>query len=216
MHATHGEGGGGDVRARVSSRVRRDSPRGQAYIATTMAIGDVVFGRIWALEPAREADWDALYADQLPRVYNYFRYRVGDGAVAEDLTSLTFEKAWVARNRYRRDLAAFSTWLMSIARNVAIDHYRRRRDHAPLEAAGHVAGGDDPHEQVERREAFERLSRLLNELSDRDRDLVALKYGAELTNRAIAKQLKLTETNVGTLLHRAVTKLRAGWDREGA
>lgn len=216
MHATHGEGGGGDVRARVSSHVRRDSPGGRAYIATTMAIGDVVFGRIWALEPAREADWDALYADQLPRVYNYFRYRVGDGAVAEDLTSLTFEKAWVARNRYRRDLAAFSTWLMSIARNVAIDHYRRRRDHAPLEAAGHVAGGDDPHEQVERREAFERLSRLLNELSDRDRDLVALKYGAELTNRAIAKQLKLTETNVGTLLHRAVTKLRAGWDREGA
>jgi len=188
-----------------------------------MAIGDVVFGRIWALEPAREADWDALYADQLPRVYNFFRYRVGDGAVAEDLTSLTFEKAWVARNRYRRDLAAFSTWLMSIARNVAIDHYRRRRTrpldgypHAPLEAAEHVAGGVDPHERVEQREAFERLSRLMNELPDRDRELVALKYGAELTNRAIAKQLKLTETNVGTLLHRAVTKLRAGWDREGA
>jgi len=216
MHVTHGEGGGGDVRARVRSRVRRDSPGGRAYIATTMAIGDVVFGRIWALEPAREADWDALYADQLPRVYNYFRYRVGDGAVAEDLTSLTFEKAWVARNRYRRDLAAFSTWLMSIARNVVIDHYRRRRDHAPLDAAAHVAGGDDPPEQVERQEACERLSRLMNELSERDRDLVALKYGAELTNRAIAKQLKLTETNVGTLLHRAVTKLRAGWMKEGA
>ena len=181
-----------------------------------MAIGDVVFGRFWALEPAQEADWDALYADQLPRVYNYFRYRVGDGAVAEDLTSLTFEKAWVARNRYRRDLAAFSTWLMSIARNVAIDHYRRRRDHAPLEMAEHVAGGDDPHREVERRETFERLARLLNELPERDRELVSLKYGAELTNRAIARQLKLTETNVGTLLHRAVQKLRAGWDREGA
>jgi RNA polymerase sigma-70 factor (ECF subfamily) len=181
-----------------------------------MAIGDVVFGRIWALEPAREADWDALYADQLPRVYNYFRYRVGDGAVAEDLTSLTFEKAWVARNRYRRDLAAFSTWLMAIARNVAIDHHRRRRDHAPLEAAELVASGADPLQQAEHREAVERLSRLLGQLPDRDRELVALKYGAELTNRAIAKQMKLTETNVGTLLHRAVLKLRAEWDREGA
>ena len=181
-----------------------------------MAIGDVVFGRFWALEPAREADWDALYADQLPRVYNYFRYRVGDGAVAEDLTSLTFEKAWVARNRYRRDLAAFSTWLMSIARNVAIDHYRRRRDHAPLEAAAVVSGGDDPHRLVERREELERLVKLLGQLPDRDRELVSLKYGAELTNRAIAKQMKLTETNVGTLLHRAVQKLRAEWDREGA
>jgi RNA polymerase sigma-70 factor (ECF subfamily) len=181
-----------------------------------MAIGDMVFGRIWALEPAREADWDALYADQLPRVYNFFRYRVGDGAIAEDLTSLTFEKAWVARNRYRRDLASFSTWLMTIARNVAIDHHRRRRDHAPLEAAEHVSGGIDPHQEVERREAFERLSRLLGQLPDRDRELVSLKYGAELTNRAIAKQMRLTETNVGTLLHRAVQRLRAEWDREGA
>ena len=178
-----------------------------------MAIGDVVFGRIWALDPAREADWDALYADQLPRVYNYFRYRVGHGAVAEDLTSLTFEKAWAARNRYRRDLAAFSTWLMSIARNVAIDHYRRRREHAPLEAAGLVASGDDPHAQAEQRENLERLLKLLGQLPDRDRELVALKYGADLTNRAIAKQMKLTETNVGTLLHRAVTKLRAGWQQ---
>ena len=181
-----------------------------------MAIGDMVFGRIWALEPAREADWDALYADQLPRVYNFFRYRVGDGAVAEDLTSLTFEKAWVARNRYRRDLAAFSTWLMTIARNVAIDHHRRRRDHAPLEAAENVASGIDPLQQVERRESLVKLSRLLGQLPDRDRELVALKFGADLTNRAIAKQMRLTETNVGTLLHRAVQKLRAEWDREGA
>jgi RNA polymerase sigma-70 factor (ECF subfamily) len=99
---------------------------------------------------------------------------------------------------------------------VAIDHYRRRRDHAPLEAAGHVAAGDDPQQRVEQREALERLSRLLGRLSDRDRELVSLKYGAELTNRAIAKQMKLTETNVGTLLHRLVQRLRADWDREGA
>ena len=181
-----------------------------------MAIGDMVFGGSWALHPAREADWDALYADQLPRVYNYFRYRVGSGPVAEDLTSLTFEKAWTARHRYRRDLAAFSTWLMTIARNVATDHYRRRRDHAPLEAAEHVAGGEDPQALAVRREQHERLLRLLTALPERDRELVSLKYGADLTNREIARQLRLTETNVGTLLHRAVLKLRAEWDEEGA
>lgn len=180
-----------------------------------MAIGDMVFGGAWALHPAREADWDALYADQLPRVYNYFRYRVGSGPVAEDLTSLTFEKAWTARHRYRRDLAAFSTWLMTIARNVATDHYRRRREHAPLEAAEHVAGGEDPHSIAVRREEMDQLARLLADLNERDRDLVSLKYGAGLTNRVIARQLGLTETNVGTLLHRVVLKLRAGWD-EGA
>ncbi len=181
-----------------------------------MAIGDAVFGRIWALDPAREADWDALYADQLPRVYNFFRYRVGDGAVAEDLTSHTFEKAWVARHRYRRHLASFSTWLLAIARNLATDHYRRRREHVPIELAHDVATGDTPEEALTRREDFARLSRLLEALPERDRELVSLKYGAGLTNRTIARLTRLTETNVGSILHRAVQKLRAGWEHEGA
>ena len=74
----------------------------------------------------------------------------------------------------------------------------------------------EPHEGLERREMFGRLLQLLEELPERDRELISLKYGAGLTNRAIAKHLRLTETNVGTLLHRAVQKLRAGWPEEGA
>ena len=87
-----------------------------------MAMNQALLAKTWALNPARDADWDALYADQLPRVYNFFRYRVGDGAVAEDLTSVTFEKAWRSRDRYRRDLAGFRTWLLAIAPNVSTDH----------------------------------------------------------------------------------------------
>jgi RNA polymerase sigma-70 factor (ECF subfamily) len=172
-----------------------------------------VTGRGWTLSPAREAEWDALYEEQLPRVYNYFRFRVGDGAVAEDLTSATFEKAWRARQRYRHDLAAFGTWLLVIARNVAIDHYRSRREHAPLEAAERVPGGEDPGDLAERRAEFARLARLLEALPERERDLVALKFGAGWTNRAIARAMHLGESNVGTLLHRTVQALRAGWTK---
>jgi RNA polymerase sigma-70 factor (ECF subfamily) len=172
-----------------------------------------VTGRGWTLSPAREADWDALYEQQLPRVYNYFRFRVGDGPVAEDLTSATFEKAWRARQRYRHDLAAFGTWLLVIARNVAIDHYRSRRPHAPLEAAEHLPGGEDPGDLAERRAEFAQLTRLLEALPERERDLVALKFGAGWTNRAIARAMNLGESNVGTLLHRTVQALRAGWTK---
>ena len=160
---------------------------------------------------ATEADWDALYAEQLPRVYNFFRYRFGNEAVAEDLTSITFEKAWQARNRYRRDLGAFSTWILTIARNVAVDHYRRHRPHEPLEAAHAVHGGETPEDLAERRSDIERLSRLLGELPERERDLVALKYGAGMTNRAIARLTQLSESNVGTILHRTIEGLRADW-----
>jgi RNA polymerase sigma-70 factor (ECF subfamily) len=164
--------------------------------------------------PATDEDWDALYAEQLPRVYNFFRYRVGDGADAEDLTSVTFEKAWRARHRYRRDLSAFSTWLLVIAPNLAIDHFRRRREHEPLESAEHAAAGPTPEDLAVRRSENERLGRLLAALTDRDRELLALKYGAGLTNRAIARHTGLTESNVGTLVHRAIAALRADW-KEG-
>jgi Sigma-70 region 2 len=62
-------------------------------------------------------DWDRIYLDLAPRVYNYFRYRLGREHDVEDLTSRAFEKAWAAREQYRRDLAGFSTWLFKIAQN---------------------------------------------------------------------------------------------------
>jgi RNA polymerase sigma-70 factor (ECF subfamily) len=177
-----------------------------------MAIESAAVGRLvgW-ISPAREADWDALYAEQLPRIYNFFRYRVGHGPEAEDLTSITFEKAWRARGRYRRDLAGFTTWLLSIARNVAVDHYRSRRQHAPLEAASTVAAPGTPEDEAERRSNMARLSELIGRLHDRERELLALKYGAGITNRSIARLTGLSESNVGTILHRAVESLRSQW-----
>ena len=179
-----------------------------------MAIEQAAMNRLWTWAvPAREEDWDALYAAELPRVYNFFRYRVGDGPVAEDLTSIAFEKAWRARARYRRDLSAFSTWLFTIARNVAVDHFRQQRLHVPLEEAADLPGGATPEELAERRSDIEWLGRLLSKLPERERELVSLKYGAGLTNRAIARLSGLSESNVGTILHRTVVGLRADWNQ---
>jgi RNA polymerase sigma-70 factor (ECF subfamily) len=173
---------------------------------------ELAMSRWWTwVVPAREADWDALYAAELPRVYNFFRYRVGAGPVAEDLASVTFEKAWKARHRYRRDLSAFSTWLMTIARNVAVDHYRQRRAFVPLEEAAHVAAAGTPEQLAEHRSDVEQLGRLLERLPERERELLALKYGAGMTNRGIARMTGLSESNVGTILHRTVQGLRAEW-----
>jgi RNA polymerase sigma-70 factor (ECF subfamily) len=164
---------------------------------------------------AREADWDALYAEQLPRVYKFLRYRVGPDD-AEDLTARVFLKAWTKRHRYRRDLAAFGTWLLVIARNEAIDHLRSRKEHEPLESADPVAAGDRPEERAGRHDDARRLTRFLRALPERERELLALKYGAGLTNRAIAKLSGLTESHVGTLLHRTIESLRRAWREEGA
>src|SRR5918999_3380626 len=96
---------------------------------------------------AAEPDWDQVYTEQLPRVLNFFRYRLGHTADVEDLTARTFEKAWRARHRYRSDVAGFSTWLLTIARNVAIDHLRARQRYEPLDAVAAVPSPDVTPEQ---------------------------------------------------------------------
>jgi RNA polymerase sigma-70 factor (ECF subfamily) len=168
-------------------------------------------GRLVRWPLVAEPDWDAVYAEHLPRVYNFFRYRFGNAADAEDLTARTFEKAWIARHRYRRDIATFATWLMTIARRVALDYGRSRREHVPLDAVAPLAASDTPEDETLRRSDGNRLAALLATLPERDRELLALKYGAGMTNRAIASATGLSESNVGTILHRAVLSLRARW-----
>jgi RNA polymerase sigma-70 factor, ECF subfamily len=163
-----------------------------------------------------ELDWDALYADLAPRVYNYFRfrigrYRLGSAADVEELTSRTFERAWRSRAHYRHDLAGFSTWLFKIAQNVGIDYRSGWRNHLPLDAATDIAVDGTPELHAELSSDLARLAKLTASLPERERELIALKYGASLNNRLIAGLTGLSESNVGTLLHRLVRTLRTQW-----
>jgi len=161
---------------------------------------------------AKEIDWEVAYKEYLPRVYNFFRFRVGDGTLAEDLTSTTFEKAWRGRLRFKRDLGAFSTWLFTIARNVAVDYFRRYEQDLPLDAIREPADSASLEEAVQRNHDFAQLNSLLSQLPVREQELVAFKYGAGLNNREIARLTRLSESNVGIILYRAVEKLRLGMD----
>jgi RNA polymerase sigma-70 factor (ECF subfamily) len=161
--------------------------------------------------PAQELDWNAVYTDQLPRIYNYFRFRLGTSHDIEELTSRTFEKAWRARGQYRRDLAGFSTWLFAIARNVVIDQLRTDSLQRRTAALCDPSEQPTPEDGALRGSDMARLAALTADLADRHRELLALKYGAALTNREIARITGLTESNVGTTLMRIVDRLRAQW-----
>jgi RNA polymerase sigma-70 factor, ECF subfamily len=156
-------------------------------------------------------DWNQIYLDLAPRVYNYFRYRLGQERGVEDLTSRTFEKAWTARGQYRRDLAGFSTWLFKIAQNLIVDHVRSQRNHVSIDHAVDAIANESAENSLERSSDLSRLASLTRELPPRDRELVALKYGAGMSNRDIARLTGLTESNVGSILHRLVQNLRARW-----
>jgi RNA polymerase sigma-70 factor (ECF subfamily) len=161
-----------------------------------------------------DTDWASAYEELLPKVYHYFCLRIGDRLEAEDLTAATFERAWRDRERYRHDLGTFTNWLFGIARHVAIAYFRQKKQEESV-AESEVKAADRPTEETAARQAeFERFASRLTSLPAREREIFSLKYGAQFTNRAIAKAMVLTESNVGTILHRIVSHLREEWEQE--
>jgi len=136
---------------------------------------------------------------------------VNNKQVTEDLSSSVFEKALVNFSKYSSDKASFSTWIFSIARNTVIDYYRtdgKRQGVFPDEAIDMPTRDLSPEEEAERKAERECLQLCMAKLSQEEQEIMHLKFAAELNNRQIAKMLRLSESNVGTKLFRAVRKLR--------
>ena len=176
-----------------------------------MTLEHAASGRLAEFMETNELNWDAVYAHEAPRIYNYFRFRLGSDSDVEELTARTFERAWRSRSRYRRDLAGFATWLFKIAKNIGTDHLRSRHEHLPLDAALELTTEGTPERDAEQRSNLTRLALLCTALPERERELIALKYGAVMNNRVIAQLMGLSESNVGTILHRVVQTLRDQW-----
>ena len=151
-----------------------------------------------------------LYDHYFPRVYNYTRYRVRSPVDADDLTALVFERALANLKTFRPRGAPFSAWLFGIARNAINDFYRRQRDHLPLEFALDQAVDEPvPEVFVTHQEQHSALLIALSRLNDRERDLLALKFAADLTHKQIAQLTNMTETSVSVALFRALQRLRS-------
>ena len=160
-------------------------------------------------------DWAELYRQYLPRILNYVRLRIGDEELAQDLTAAVMERA-ISRQQALRRREAFGAWLFSIARTTVAGHYRSRRPALSLdEAAAQPAPGMAPPEAVIRREELDRLRVALAALSDREQEIIRLKFGGALGNQEIGQVLRLKPGHVAVLLYRALRKLRDLLNAEG-
>jgi RNA polymerase sigma-70 factor (ECF subfamily) len=169
-------------------------------------------GRRKTVEQA--VDWELVYRELVPKVYKFFCYQVGDRDIAEDLMATTFERAWHGRSRFSHELGDFSNWLFGIARNVSIDYIRSKRSTVSIDEIIPLSTKESLELSVERKSEFERLYFLLERLEERERMLISLKYGAGFNNRRISEITGLSESNVGTILHRVVIRLRGQWEDE--
>jgi len=169
-----------------------------------------------ATEPVDEARlaFEALYRQSRDDVHAYLSGLLRDRSAAEEVTAQAFERAWRRRRQLDPDRGSPRAWLFGIARNAALDELRRRsRVTEPAEddptPAPEVRSADDPADAAVTRTV---LRQALEGLSGRERELVALKYFAGLSNAEIATVIGTSESNAGTRLHRVIEKLRRSLD----
>ena len=160
--------------------------------------------------------FDALFQQYYPAICAFLHFLVGTHEVAEDLASLVFEKAWT----HIDDLLAQDTagpWLFRIARNCATDYFRRCKPTLSLEL---LLPAEHPQTASLEDVAFAReeeriLLRHLSQLSEREREVIGLKFVLGMTNREIARILELPEGTVSSVLYRSLRRLRSALNEEG-
>jgi RNA polymerase sigma-70 factor, ECF subfamily len=143
------------------------------------------------------------------RVYAYVAYRIGDGPEAEDVVGATFERALRYRSAYDRSRGEPIAWLLGIARRCVNDALAARE--ATVAEVPEVADARDLESDAVRRLE---LQRALGSLSDRERELVALRYGGDLSAKAVARLVGMRTNAVEVALHRALARLRAELEDE--
>jgi RNA polymerase sigma-70 factor (ECF subfamily) len=140
------------------------------------------------------------------RVYGFLAYRVADRHTAEDLTQATFERALRAWPRFDPRRASERAWLLTIAAHLLIDY--RRRDRSVLVEAIDDRWLAPAAAPEERGPGSAELADALAELTEREREVLALRFGGDLTGAEIAQVLGLSLANVQQITSRALRKLR--------
>lgn len=155
-------------------------------------------------------DLSRVYREHVGAVYGFFAYSLREAA-AEDLTSATFERVLRAWPTYDPAKGSARGWILAIARNLLVDHYRRQShreavstDEHPVLLEGLTAG----EEPLERALAADELRGWLSVLGERERQILALRYAADLPAAEIAGIVDLTAANVHQILSRSLRRLR--------
>ena len=151
--------------------------------------------------------FQTLYESHLDTIYRYVYYKVGNGQLAEDLTQHIFMKAWEAINRYQWRELPFQHWLLRLARNTVIDHYRSTKP-ANASLLDPIGDGIDPEEELAQSEMIQTLQEAVRQLPDEQREVIVLRFIEQMPHADVALHLGKSAATVRVIQHRALQALR--------
>jgi len=151
-----------------------------------------------------------LYGRYHVNIFRYLYYRLGDVHAAEDLTSEVFVRMMRSLPGYQIKNVPFEAWLFQIARNLAIDHYRKynQREQLSLEDDMLADRIDEPDRSLERNLTSDLLLKALAKLGDVQRDVIVLRFVNGLPIAQVAQTLHRSENAIKAMQRRALAALR--------
>lgn len=149
-----------------------------------------------------------LYDTLVDPIYRYVAVRVRHREDAQDLTQLVFERIVTALPRYRHQGKPFAAWAYRIARNVVIDHQRRRRPTEPLGAIAEPSQGMALEDQSLHGEEIRELQAAIRRLTPDQQEAIALRYAAGLSAEEAAAVMGRRAGTIRGLTFRAIESLR--------
>lgn len=157
----------------------------------------------------KSEQFEEMFKEHFTRVYNYIYYRIGNAATAEDLTADVFVRAYEYWESYTPVKGDFSDWIGGIARNTVNTHFRKSSaQKQSIGMSDFLRADTDVEAEFLHKETMRRMFSQIEKLPDARQELLAMKYLLRLTNRDIAKLTGMSESNVGTTLHRIIVALQ--------
>jgi len=155
-----------------------------------------------------QAAFTALYEMHAERVYKHVRFQVPDGHDAEDITQEVFVKAWKSMPRYRRTGAPFVSWLIVIARNAIVDHFRSKKKVRELDESNEPHSQSDPVSTVEAEFGRAEIREAVMSLKGDKRTVVLMHFIDGFSYQEIGKALGKSEGAVRVIQHRALRDMK--------
>jgi RNA polymerase sigma-70 factor, ECF subfamily len=148
-----------------------------------------------------------LYLLYAQPVFRYFYSRLGSFPEAEDATAQTFLAALERFPKYRHD-GYFASWLFSIARNKAVDYFRKQNKETTLDEAETISAEANLLQQVIKTERITALSKLIGALAEEEQELIRLRYVVDLSFAEIGYLLGQKEDTIKKSLYRLLARLK--------
>ncbi|WP_339189539.1 sigma-70 family RNA polymerase sigma factor [Paenibacillus sp. FSL P2-0121] len=155
-------------------------------------------------------EFTRMYDTYYKRVYKYISYRINNHHVSEDICSQVFETVMCKYYSFSEEKSNFEVWLFAIVRNAVTDYFRgqKKRSYTSLDSLLElIFPKPSPEELAIREDNNQALFKALSKLREKERNIIAMKYGAGLKNSEIAQIMGVSESNIGVVVYRSLKKL---------